>query len=148
MHQIEQLFTVDATTGTVRGVIDELTDDGCQFLSILCLDNGNLHLDVRAENNHLFHKIYPEVDIVINTKDGKIISQRSNLGALQPKLLKTFTQEHTSCKQVYSLDVHIDVNAQNIKSFKIHHKVLRHGCGQLVIGQPSVYEASQQSVMA
>lgn len=140
MHQRESLSTYDASNGILESVVDELTEDGCQFLTHAVLDKrGHLHIHVRAKNTHLFHRVTPLLDVEILTSDGRRLHLEKTLGHLNSRFMDLLGSQVT--ERDLDFDLPLDVNATCIKTLKVWHSTSpnHHNIVNVGHGSPNIY---------
>ena len=126
LREREYLFT--RNKHTFRGVVDEHTEDGCQFVSTAELHNHVLTVHVHAENGHLFHSIHPWVLVDVILKNGQRKTIVIDVGGIPGKIHREFYKRMWN-KNGSARNVKIPVKIDNIdiQEFKMYH-IYNSGC--------------------
>ena len=122
MHQRESLCVIDNRSKKAKSTTDEMTMDGCQFLSTAEIDTtGHLHVHVHGSSTKYFQDIIPLIDIECVMKDGNTVRIEKTLSVLYSRLHELLNP--TKHKHIIDDDIDVDteMDVSQIKALKVHH---------------------------
>jgi hypothetical protein len=120
LREKEYLFKNDPVHHRIDGVVDELTADGCKFVSYLTLEKSLMVIHVHGQNDHFFHTVHPKINIQMYLRENPTspISFTFPLCDLYPKALRYLTKRETD---ILTDLTKFGICADNVQRIKVCH---------------------------